>query len=644
MELFYNQASVLMVLFNHDSPANANVIASIINTSLKTVKKEVDELNYVCKDNGFQIVSYPGSGYMIEVTDRSLYEEFKDEVMGMYNRHLFYENAQDERVHFIIRQFLIRRNISMYDLMDECNCSESSIRRDMKLVKDELKKYKLTLINRTNKGTSLEGDEWHIRLALCAERYTFLFKNKVYFKTESQAFDRMFLDDNGLQNELFEIIKETVAKYNYMLSYDGMMRLTVLYSLAITRGRYSSELVMDNRFNVHDFSLERKIIREIFSFFYYTRNTILSEEDEMYLSTYLRSVRVLRMHELEELEDADIVKNIVEGFFMRLREAFAIDKYDTSVLYKDLCVGIYGLYYATLIDSHTFSAHINQQIHDGLSNLDLCALLYLYLHDDIMFNCWPEDVSTFYHMFLQFSFMRNDNENRKVLVVSDFGFFNSRTLANTLNRRNSNQFVSYEPLQFVQLDKIDLSKYAGIVSDIPALSDMYPNIKHANLTFFRRRKQISQMSQDFVFDEDQLREIFSKDDLYYTDEIFDEDGIYRYVRNIINGSDKQKDSFISEALKRNSVFTSTRDNNCYVINSFSDHLGYSFIKVICLKDTIIIGNHMVNKIIVYNVKGNSMFDRGVASSRVGMLLHHYNTYISFDKEKDYAQLVNTFMQ
>ena len=65
MELFNNQVSVLKVLFNHETPVNANIIASTINSSLKTVKKEIDDLNVVCLENGCEIISYPGSGLQV---------------------------------------------------------------------------------------------------------------------------------------------------------------------------------------------------------------------------------------------------------------------------------------------------------------------------------------------------------------------------------------------------------------------------------------------------------------------------------------------------------------------------------------------------------------------------------------------------
>ena len=83
MELFNNQVSVLNVLFNHDTPVNANIIASMINSSLKTVKKEIDDLNVICLENGCEIISYPGSGYAMEVYDRDRYNAFADIILVM---------------------------------------------------------------------------------------------------------------------------------------------------------------------------------------------------------------------------------------------------------------------------------------------------------------------------------------------------------------------------------------------------------------------------------------------------------------------------------------------------------------------------------------------------------------------------------
>lgn len=642
MELFRYQASILKVLFNQDSSTNANVLASLINSSLKTVKKEIDLLNVVCKSNGFEVMSQPGSGYQIKVYNRGEYENFVDIVTGMYNRNLFYENSQDERVHYAVRAFLIRRNISIYELMDECNCSESSIRRDMSKIKEMFCEYKLGLINRTNKGMSLEGDEWHIRLALMHERYAFMFKHKVYYSEESDQFEKMFLSNDNKLTELIRLIQDVATKYRYTLSYDAIMRFSVMMALSITRNKYSSELSVDKGFYDVDISLEKEIIHSIWNNYSYLRNSQLSTADEIYLSIFLKSVRLLRFNILNSLPEREMILEIIDGFFMRLRKTYDMKNIDVSILYKDLSVGLFNLYYSAMLDSHIIKYNIYQQIKDGLINLDLCSQLYLYLKNECNINCNQYDISAFYHAFLYFSSKRDEFSHKRILVVAAAGYFMSRSLANMINKRNSNIFVEYVPMEYIDMKNCNMNEYDGIISDISALKEEYPQLPFVSLSFFRNRKTINKFGQNFVFDEARIREIFTAEDLHYTDRIKTKDDIYSYLRKIVNYD--KTETYLKECRLNSEVYGGTRTNNCYLLNPFKDYIGKSFLKIICLKEAIRIDEDIVNKIIIYNVAGNSLFERAVIASSIGSILHHSNTYISFNPEKDYDHLVNILNQ
>ena len=641
MELFNNQVSVLNVLFSHETPVNANIIASMINSSLKTVKKEIDDLNVICLENGCEIVSYPGSGYVMEIYDRDQYKAFARNIKSLSLRSLFYQDSQDERVHFIIRCFLAKKNISIYELMDWCNCSESSIRRDIKLVRELLKNHKLTLVNHTNKGTSLEGDEWHIRLTMLHENYYYIFKNKVYFKEHEPEWEKFFLSTDSKLENLQNVIESVVYKYGYVLSYDALKRFTVMVALGITRRNYAPLLVTSKNLTDVDIENEKAVIQDIHDGFPYWQNSELSSRDEMYLSIFLKSVRLLRFHIFTQMPEKDMIQKIVDGFFLQLRRLYDLEGRDINVLYKDLCVGTYNLYYAALLDNHGIVANVHQQMADGLLILDMCYSYYKYLKLETDINCLPYDVSYFYYMFLNFVGRQQGINRKKILVVADGGFFYSRTIANVLNRKNTNYFLEYVPMEYMNLKNEDIREYSGIVSDIPGIDRQYPGLPLYSLSFFRNQKAIDRMGLAFAISEREFRQIFTVNDVYYTDQIHSKEDIFAYVKeNIPLASPEGNESFLQKAIEKNAVYGGTRNNNCYLINSVIDYLDKSFIKIICLKEAIIVDGKIVNKIIMYNVKGRSIMEKSTISGRVGALIHSHDTYITFDRDRDYELLAD----
>ncbi len=639
MKLFRNQASVLITLFDNDLPVNANVIAGLINTSLKTVKKEIDDLNFVCLENGCEILSYPGSGYMIEIRDSDAYDRFVDTIKNMFNRNLFYHDAQDERVSYIVRLFLIYRNMTLNDLIDYCYCSESSIRRDLKFVREKLEKLQLALVNRTNKGISLIGDEWHLRMALMHARFEYMFKNKVFIEARETAFEDVFLDTTDYRNQLLDVIENVLKEKDYILPFDSLMRFSVMLSLSITRNVYSDYLNVSAQMRKVNIEREREIVRSIYDCLNYPQRIELSDEDEVYLSIFLKSIRLMRYSELLADPEKEHFIDYANGFMDYLKSKYDVMQADTFVLFKDLCSIFYMLYFSSMLDSHVFKSIVNQQLRDGLFNLDLCALLYDYVTVQCGLNALPEDVAYFYHAFVSFSTRNSDQIAKKILVVAEGGRLSARSMASLINARNTNFFVNYIPMEFGEMRTVNTEGYDGVITDIEALKTSDINVPVLSLSFFRNARNVSRMSRIFVFNESETREFFPPENLFYANGIETEEDIYRFISENVLNSDTEKDSkFLSCAKKLRSVYSRTRNNNIYLVYSPYDCYGRDFLKIVCLNKAIMVDNYLINRILVFNIKSENIFYRNFISTYIGYLIHNRNMYISNDKDKDYQRL------
>ena len=123
-------------------------LSMVTSLSLKTVKKEVELLNDQLIALDAIIVSSPGEGYRLISSNSFEYIDFEQSVLEFYNRGLFFQDEKDNRVHYIIRRlFAAKEMVFIDDLAHECHVSRSVISKDIRTAKEELKKFKLKIIN-----------------------------------------------------------------------------------------------------------------------------------------------------------------------------------------------------------------------------------------------------------------------------------------------------------------------------------------------------------------------------------------------------------------------------------------------------------------------------------------------------------------
>ena len=551
MELFRDQIVILNILVTSKNPVSGISLADYLNSSLKTIKKEIDELNVLCLKNGCEIVSKVGTGYEVEIYDNEKYQSFKDDIVNLCRNHFYYLNDQHERVHYIIRKFLVEKNLYINELVYECNVSESTIRRDMPLIKSILGDYKLYIANRTNKGMSLEGDEWHIRMACLNEEFLYAFQQKVYFKEPQVEFENMMLMKHEYLSVLRNRIQDVMMQYSYVVSYSSLIRFIKLLILTYNRQKEAGGMIIPNRAKDIDITLEKEVVKAILDGLMVFQGFELSETELFYLAAYLKSERMMKYSEFEKLEDKGYYIEIVNDFIEEFKKYMEVGDTDTSQLYMDLCVEICKLHYRTLIDSHVPKQHSHQYRRDGLTNLDACVFLYYFAKEKYGLEWNPYDVATLYHIFTRFTNIRDAQNAQKILVVSNMGYFVSSTIASRLNSQVLDRNVRYIPMEYMRLRNEDLSQYAGIISNINIIRDDFPQLPYRDLNYLRRSEEMQSVGDYFLMPLAEFQEFFTIDDLYEDVELKEEEEIYAYVKSILPGSKEKKDCFIELAKKKN---------------------------------------------------------------------------------------------
>lgn len=351
MSLYSDQVSILIDLMHSSAPISGNILSWKMAVGPKTLKKEIDLINDYCRDYGCEIVSKSGEGYYLSVYDNDLYEAFHHRVTQKYYESCYYRNEQSERLHLVIRLLLTNRKTHTFELADYCLCSESTLNRDMKRIRNRLKEYGLQLVGRPNHGLELVGSEWKIRIALLSEYAVYCsFENVQHFEHEKD-FSYMFLHGGIYVDAVKEKIIHALRIHDYRIPHYSINTLTSLFILTLSRHKYRDELDAELLKSV-DTSVEQEIVRAVCQDIseinmQFTETEILSIAVYLYLSKTIKYTPLLRQ------SDSGEILLTVDGFISHLNERFDICKYDISVFQKDLACELYRLFRQSKFHVHT---------------------------------------------------------------------------------------------------------------------------------------------------------------------------------------------------------------------------------------------------------------------------------------------------
>lgn len=639
MRLFRDQAAILIVLFDNPNFVSGLSLADYNRIKVKFLKKEIDYLNGICRSNGCEIISKSGIGYRLDIIDKSHFETFKNEIEKKYYGFYLYRNAQSERVHYIVRQLLVGQDLNVQDFADRSNYSQSTIRRDIPKIKRKLGQYNLEFRNKANKGMYVVGDEWNLRLALVHENYVYNKFDNVYFFGREKI-DDIFMNGQGFRESIYQKLKKVLRENEYYVSYESLTNIGDMILVSLKRRKYSKNLIDNPKFQSIDLNEEKQLILSLFNSIEGESGQALLENDLNYLAVFIKGKKVFRFQEIEKLNRRDEIYNISSGFLKYFNQHFDIGQYDTSVLYKDLCCEIAAMMLRNDFDIHISSIATHQFKQDGAINLDICTLLYFYLKENTNIDCDDNDVAMFYYCISYFAKERSSKHIAKILVVSKHGYFISRSFAYNYQRLLWRKDVEFIPVEYLRLKDSDLTDIAGIITDIEDLDQEYENIVIVDSHFLRRNKDVKKAVNNIVYSKMLNSDsLITKEQIHYVHSFKDMKEIEDYIRKNILTKEDDKDKFFEEFYKKDLAYSSRR-NNILLVNTIGDYLGRSFISFIALEEFMDYKDDCINKIVIYNVAGKSLYKWGLISERIVKLFHSYEFIFTGNIEEDYVMIQN----
>ncbi|MGN1406514.1 MAG: BglG family transcription antiterminator, partial [Erysipelotrichaceae bacterium] len=327
-----NKKARLIQTLLKESPLTASTLSSQLDISVRTAK------NYIYQIND----EFPGtivSSHQGYIVDKDLaYDALRQYMDGQSNL----PETSKERVVYLLNTLLkshANESFNVYDLSDELCVSASTIRNELRQVKNRLNKFDIEFISRGD-NFKIEGPEKNKRKMLSTILYEESDIRFINLDTLQQSFENINID------LIKNIVLKTFQDYHYFINDYSLSSLVLHLALTIERIRDENYYVLNNC-NIRQDIIELKIAKDISSqiqnYFHISFCDAELYEMALLIASRASSFNYEKMNEkdLEQFVGEECV-NLVKVLVDDIKALYLIDLSDTEFMIR-FTLHIYNL-------------------------------------------------------------------------------------------------------------------------------------------------------------------------------------------------------------------------------------------------------------------------------------------------------------
>lgn len=233
------EKELLALLYqNRDQYLTSQKMAWHLDLSERTVRTYIKRLTNTIEDNGGMIEAKQGNGYRLILKNASSFENLvnSSKLENLYQKNGV-DNAQD-RKDFIFHKLLLENDaLDQYSLADQLCVSESTLKKDLSVLRPLLETYDLSLKQNSENCLMIAGSEEKKRALIM----------DYFFRSAKFTSIREYIDHSGYFDDvpsetLLMIILDEARKENLNLSDIMMQNVMVHLALSIKRIKSGLEL------------------------------------------------------------------------------------------------------------------------------------------------------------------------------------------------------------------------------------------------------------------------------------------------------------------------------------------------------------------------------------------------------------------
>lgn len=223
MLLTKRQKFILRDLLKEEKSITAKVLAEKYNVSLRTIRYDLDDIEYWLKERGATLIKIPRIG--IKIKNKELVIDIIKDLQINVNEVVF---SEKDRINIILLRLVFAENaVSSEELAKELNVSRGTILNTIKEINEELKQYSISIEGKTKHGFYISGDENNIRYYI-KEILTpiiingygekiYSFKNLIFTNQDLQTVHEVICDIKNSLNIRLEEKSSQVLKFKFIM-------------------------------------------------------------------------------------------------------------------------------------------------------------------------------------------------------------------------------------------------------------------------------------------------------------------------------------------------------------------------------------------------------------------------------------------
>ena len=268
------QRKILAILKEHKYNVTSSEIARLVGVSSRTIRTEIKNIMLNLQEDIAKINVSTRKGYSLDILN-------KDEFTKLLEDNISKTLDSKARIKYIIERLLsnslANQSIKQQDLADELYISLSTLKVNLKEVKEKLKKYNLDIINYKNQGMQIKGDEARIRY--CISEYVFNNSDINFYQRLFSGYDLSIINN---------IIIKVISSYELVLTDTSLKNLLIHVLIAIKRANKEHNVMYTLR-ESREIEKHREfmIATAIFEEIYHQLNIDVATSEIYYLAQHL---------------------------------------------------------------------------------------------------------------------------------------------------------------------------------------------------------------------------------------------------------------------------------------------------------------------------------------------------------------------
>ncbi|EOR27529.1 transcriptional antiterminator, BglG family protein [Clostridium sartagoforme AAU1] len=432
-------------------------LAKIMNKSDRTIYNDLVSINDYFSKYDFDFIQFNENGD-IELNDNKKLNDLLNNKIKFDDYEL---NTEERRSLITCLLFFFNNYITIQNISDLIYCSRSTLLKDFKIIKDELKEDNIEIISHPNKGYKVKADEKDIRekfVEIC-EKHIFVIK--IFFRDKIQ--ESSLLDIQMDLKETHNIVLKEMIKNKFSLTDHSLRFLEFYLFFSLNRIQIGMRLKNYNKNNENFYSYIKTIFLNMLNQFSFEE----LESEINYLSEMIGNLHFSK--KVNKDNSLVTIQLLVKIFIEEMSSTLGID----LSLDKDLFINLSNHMFDILNKKYPGNYEVSEILYYMEKNRNIIQAIEenTYVFENYISRKLTETEVGYLGLHISASLEKSKiiNRNLRVLIICNSGVGTVQLLKARLARYYS--FTVVDALSVFQLTNYDMENIDFIISTV-YLGDM----------------------------------------------------------------------------------------------------------------------------------------------------------------------------